>query len=231
MAVPIHPYLRPLRDVLAAHADSDTAKGQSAYMKDKFGFFGIKMPQRRQIMRGFLKEHGRPGHDDIEAVVRSAWAQPQREFQYCGMELFTHEARTFPPAQLLLAEELILGKSWWDTVDHLAVHGVGKILYRFPGWIASTSRRYLESKELWLQRTALIFQLQYGERTDRELLFATVRELAGHPDFFIRKAIGWALRQYAYTDRRAVQELMKDVKLSPLSVREALKHAERPDVA
>lgn len=182
-------------------------------------------------MRGFLKEYGRPATDLLDDVVRSAWEQPQREFQYSGMELFTHAAKTSVPGKLLLAEELILRKSWWDTVDHLAVHGVGKILQRHPEMIAAANKRYLESNELWLQRTTLIFQLQYKEKTDRKLLFENVKKLADHPDFFIRKGIGWALRQYAYVDKEAVIAFVKKVKLSPLSIREALKHSDGSEAA
>ncbi len=221
----IHPYLKPLQRLFESEADERIAIGQRAYMKGNFDFYGIKTPHRRQLIRVFLEEHGRPAHDLMAAICRSAWDQPQREFQYTAMELFTHAAKTHGPQELLLAEELILRKSWWDTVDHLAVHGVGKILLHNRGSMVATNRHYMESGQLWLQRTALIFQLRYKEGTDRKLLFDNVRKLADHKDFFIRKAIGWALRQYAYVDKHAVIGLLRTVELSPLSVREALKHA------
>ena len=224
MSTRIHPYLRPLQELFAAHADPAIAAGQAAYMKNKFEFFGIKTTDRRALMRGFFKEHGRPGTDRLEEVVRSAWTQKQREFHYAGMEIFTHAARQLGPEFLPLAEHMILHHSWWDTVDHIAVHGVGAILLRHPQIIRSTNDRYMKSGELWLQRTALIFQLQYKEKTDRKLLFDNITGLADHKDFFIRKGIGRALRQYARTDPKAVKEFVSTTPLSPLSVREAMKH-------
>jgi 3-methyladenine DNA glycosylase AlkD len=220
----IDPFLAPLRELFADHADPEIAAGQAAYMKGKFGFFGIKSPLRRSLTRQFLKEHGHPPADRLEGVVRSAWKQPQREFQYTGMELLGARAKKAGPEILPLAEELILDRSWWDTVDHLAVHVVGEVLRRHRPLIPEYNARWLRSGELWWQRTALIFQLQYKTETDVGILFANVRELAGHPDFFIRKGIGWALRQYARIDPRAVKGLLEEVRLSPLSVREAMKH-------
>jgi 3-methyladenine DNA glycosylase AlkD len=224
MSSKIHPYLEPLRELFADHADPEIAAGQQAYMKDKFQFFGIKTPQRRALVRGFLKEHGRPPGEQLAAVVRSAFAQPQREFHYTGMELFTHAAKKLGPEYLPLAEELILTHSWWDMVDHIAVHGVGAILRRHPQLIHEVNERYMASGELWLQRTALIFQLQYKEHTDQKLLFSNIERLADHKDFFIRKGIGWALRQYARIDPKAVKEFIGRQSLSPLSVHEAGKH-------
>ena len=224
MAATLHPYLRPLRDLLAAHADPVIAAGQRAYMKEKFVFFGIKTNDRRSIMRSFLQEHGRPALEDLPAIIRSAYAQPQREFHYTAMEFFTHAAKKLDHTSLPLAGEMILTHSWWDTVDHIAVYGVGAILQRHPEFIAPTIDRYIKSGELWLQRTALIFQLQYKQNTYRELLFSTIEELAGHKDFFIRKGIGWALRQYARTDPQAVAAFVRSHRLSPLSMREATKH-------
>jgi len=224
MSAPLHPYLRPLRELFAAHADPAIAAGQKAYMKDRFAFFGIKTTERRSIIRSFLKDHGRPSVEDLPAIIRSAYAQPQREFHYTAMELFTQAGKKLDHVALPLAEEMILQNSWWDTVDHIAVHGVGAILQRQPELITPTIDRYIKSGELWLQRTALIFQLQYKENTDRKLLFSTIEELAHHKDVFIRKGIGWALRQYARTDPEAVAAFVRSHRLSPLSVREATKH-------
>jgi 3-methyladenine DNA glycosylase AlkD len=219
-----HPYLRPLQQLFESHADPEVAVAQAAYMKNKFRFYGLKTDQRRSLMQQFFKEHGRPPVEELEEVVRSAWAQPQREFHYAGMEIFTHGAKKLGRDFLPLAEFMILDHSWWDTVDHIAVHGVGVILQRHPANIRQVNDRYMRSNELWLQRTALIFQLQYKEKTNTNILFGNISKLSDHPDFFIRKGIGWALRQYARTDPKAVKEFVASTRLAPLSVREALKH-------
>jgi 3-methyladenine DNA glycosylase AlkD len=225
MPPPLHPWLEPLRERFADLADPEIAAAQERYMRGRFTFFGLKTPARRAAVKAHVQEVGRPSASIVEAVVRSAWQQPQREFHYTGMEVFTAAVKRNPVLEALpLAEELILTHSWWDTVDHLAVHGVGAILAEHPAQMAQVVDRYLASGELWLQRTALIFQLQFGTRTDEALLFRTIVELAPHQDFFIRKGIGWALRQYARTAPAQVRTFLATHTLAPLSVREASRH-------
>ena len=120
--------------------------------------------------------------------------------------------------------QLIVTKSWWDTVDALAAHVVGVMVARQPV-LLSTMDEWVVSDELWLIRTAILHQLRYKSQTDTERLFRYCAQHAGHKDFFIRKAIGWALREYARTDPDAVRRFVKTQSaLSGLSVREALKH-------
>jgi 3-methyladenine DNA glycosylase AlkD len=224
MSTRLHPYLRSLQELFESHSDPVVAIAQAAYMKNKFRFFGLKTDQRRALMRQFFQEYGRPPVEQLEEVVRMAWAQPQREFHYAGMELFTYNAKKLGTGFLPLTEFMILTSSWWDTVDHIAVHGIGVILKDHAAIMRQVNDRYMRSNELWLQRTALIFQLQYKERTNVSILFGNIRKLSDHTDFFIRKGIGWALRQYARTDPKAVKEFVTSTQLSPLSAREAVKH-------
>lgn len=143
---------------------------------------------------------------------------------YAGMELFGRHVKRMDPSWLTLAEEIILQHSWWDTVDYIAVKIVGPILLRHPDHLQDLARRWMDSDERWLQRTVLIMQLQWKERTHEQLLFQNCAELAHHKDPFIRKAIGWALRQYARSRPDAVRWFVANHQFSPLSVREALKH-------
>ncbi len=219
----IDPYLRPLHRLFQESGNGTIARGQEAYMKGHFRFHGIKSPERRVLLRSFLETAGPPPVDRLAAIVRSAWSAEEREMHYAGMELFASKARALDPSWLPLADELILQNSWWDTVDFIAVHIVGAILARRRESLLAYNRHCMDSDQLWLQRTALIMQLQWKERTDEELLFQNCRALAGHPDFFIRKGIGWALRQYARTNPVAVRQFVSSHALSPLSAREALK--------
>ena len=220
----LHPYLQPLHHLFKEHGDATIAKGQQAYMKGQFRFHGIKTPERRRLMRLFLERYGLPAGHELADIVRSAWTAAEREMHYAGMELFARKARSLDPSWLPLAEEIILARGWWDTVDFIAVHIVGSILLRNGSHLDQWNRRWVDSNELWLQRTALIMQLNWKDRTDELLLFANCAELAGHPDLFIRKGVGWALRQYARTSPETVRRFVATHHLSPLSTREALKY-------
>lgn len=219
----MHPWLVPLSTALEDAADPVTASGQQAYMRDRFPFYGIKTPQRRSLLREHVLKHGRPELEELPDVVRACWALPQREYQYVGMELLSAASRKLGMEYLPLIEESILTKSWWDTVDHLAVHAAGAVLLRNRDQLEATNEHWLGSGELWLLRTALIAQLSWKDHTQVDVLFGNCAVLATHPDFFIRKGIGWALRQYARTDPMAVADFVRKHSLSPLSEREALR--------
>ena len=113
--------------------------------------------------------------------------------------------------------------SWWDAVDTIADHLIGFHLQRFPELVPVSVAKWLASDNMWLQRTAILFQLKYKKKTDVSLLFHCIKEMANSKEFFIRKAIGWALREYSKTDAAAVQSFVASTELWPPSVREALK--------
>ncbi len=142
---------------------------------------------------------------------------------YTACDLLRKHAKKLGPQDLPLVEELITTKSWWDTVDLLAVHVAGAILKSHPKEIPGWNKRWITSDNMWLNRTALIHQLAWKEGTNKTLLFANIERHAAHKDFFIRKAIGWALRTLAETDPAAVKDFVRSHKLSPLSEREALR--------
>jgi 3-methyladenine DNA glycosylase AlkD len=133
--------------------------------------------------------------------------------------------RVGSPALLPTVQELITTKSWWDTVDTLAAHTVGPLVAAYPG-LVDTMDAWVTDANMWLVRTAILHQLRYKERTDAERLFRYCTVQASHRDFFVRKAIGWALRDYARTDPEAVRRYVEEHRsiLAPLSVREASKH-------
>jgi len=221
--VSLHPYLRPLADQFASHADAAQAAAMKAYLKDNFPFYGIKTPDRRALLRAHIEEHGAPAGEELPAIARSAWQQPQRELHHVGLDLLMKAAKKFTPEHLPLVEQLITTKSWWDTVDALAIHVAGPILKRDLKERKAWNKRWSMSDNMWLIRTSIIFQARYKEDTDRAMLFATIERHAAHPDFFIRKAIGWSLRELVATDPKAVKDFVRTHTLSPLSVREALR--------
>jgi 3-methyladenine DNA glycosylase AlkD len=220
----MHTYLAPLADPFRRAADPANAAAMERYMKDIAPFLGIKTPQRRALLKAHIDTHGLPPIAELPAICRSALAQPEREWHYCAVVLLVRLAKKLGPVHLPLIEELITTKSWWDTVDLLASNVVGVVLKRHSKEIARWNTRWIESPDLWLNRTAILFQLKWKGDTERELLFANIRRHAGHTDFFIRKAIGWALRELSRSDHRAVQAMLRVQPLSPLSRREALRH-------
>ena len=205
--------------------DPARAPAMAAYMRDRFPFFGLPASTRRGLARTALAGLPKPSEGELAEIARGCWARDEREFQQFACDYLTAQLDVPGPAFLTVAEELITTKSWWDTVDPLATHFVGGLVRRHPALIARMDD-WSGATDLWLIRTAILHQLHYGPATDTTRLFAYCTRQAGHPDFFVRKAIGWALRHYARTDPAAVRGYLtaQAARLSPLSIREAAKH-------
>jgi 3-methyladenine DNA glycosylase AlkD len=218
-------YLLPLNHLFAANANAQNALAMKAYMKNRFEFFGIRSTQRRELQQAFLAEHGRPKPFDVE-ILLSLWDAEQREFQMFGLDLLRKQAAQAEENDLKLIEQLILTKSWWDTVDGLASWVCGPYFLKFPEKKRPITDAWAISENMWLRRTSIIFQLGYKRKTDTELLFKHIELNLGTKEFFINKAIGWSLREYAKTDAGLVSDYVKrmEKKLHPLSVREAMKN-------
>ncbi len=221
---PLHPFWQPLAEAFRRNASTEIAAGAQKYMRNQYAFFGIKSPERRAMLSAFIATQGIPAATEIPDMVRNAWAQPEREWQYAAMELMQKRIKKMPEATLGLCEELITQKSWWDTVDFIAPNLVGSLLQRFPEHRDALIGKWMHSGNFWLQRSCLLFQLRYKGQTDQELLFELCSQLSGEKEFFIRKAIGWALRQHAKFAPEAVLDFVNSTPLQALSQREALKH-------
>lgn len=204
-------------------ANPEKASWQKAYLRNQFEFYGINSPEQEMIRKDIFAEFGIPDQTEVEVIIHELWALPQREFQYFGLFLVEKMIKKANPDFIRALELMITTKTWWDTVDMIASHHVGVLLQRFPELTPVYNKKWMASGNLWLQRTAVLFQLKYKDKTDTSLLFDLIRQLAGHKDFFIRKAIGWALREYSKTSPDAVLRFLNNIDLSPLSRREALK--------
>lgn len=201
-------------------ADPAKAGPMAAYMKHHFAFLGIKSPERRAATRGLIRDQT----EGVADCAETLWALPHREYQYVACDLLERHAKVLPASALPRVLKLVTAKSWWDTVDALA-KVVGTLARNDPKLVARVEK--LSTHEnMWLRRIAILHQLGYGAGTDVERLTRICLTNAADPEFFIRKAIGWALREYAHHDPDAVRRILiqHGAELSPLSVREASMH-------
>ena len=214
-----------LRADFAAHRDQVRAAQMSAYMKHRFAFFGVPAPARRAIAKVFVASGAGLSAGGLIEHAESCWVQPEREFQYVGADLLARWAPRLTPDDIEAVGRLITTKPWWDTVDTLAVHVVGSLVATHPD-VRQVMDQWIEADDIWLARTALLHQLRYGQATDAERLFRYALLRADDTEFFIRKAIGWALRQYARCEPEAVRTFVVEHgdDFSALTRREALKH-------
>ncbi|HDR89702.1 MAG TPA: DNA alkylation repair protein [Bacteroidetes bacterium] len=211
-----------LEETFDRHADPEKAVMMKKYMKNKFPFFGIQSLLRRELLRPLIRNM-QPCRRELMEVVDELWSRENREYQYAAMELADRFRQLLDERDVCFLERLITIRSWWDTVDFLASRLTGSFLQRFPDLVHGVNKQWMESGNLWLQRTCLLFQLRYKEKTDTGLLFANIAACAASGEFFLQKAIGWALREYSKTDPETVRHFVGTHKLSPLSEREALK--------
>jgi 3-methyladenine DNA glycosylase AlkD len=211
--------------VYGAAADPERAVAMAAYMRDQFPFLGIPSPVQKRLAREVMAGIDRPDERDLRSVSTICWRMSEREYQYFACGLLRRHVRGCGPGFLTVARHLVTTKPWWDTVDALAAHTVGPLVARHPELVASMDE-WAVDEDMWLVRTAILHQLTFKEATDAQRLFRYCRQQAAHKDFFVRKAIGWALREYARTDPAAVRAFVHGhaSRLSGLSVREATKH-------
>jgi 3-methyladenine DNA glycosylase AlkD len=208
-------------------ADPERAIAMKAYMRDQFEFYGLMRKDRDAVVRAAVAGLPVPTEAELTSLSRACWKEPQREWQYLALGQLRKHGKRLSVDFLPVAKELVTTKSWWDTVDELAVHVVGGLVERHPE-LAKEMDAWAKSGELWLVRSAILHQNRYREKTDAARLFAYCAANAEEKDFFMRKAIGWALRTHAATDARAVERFVKKTPtLSPLSVKEAMRGVER----
>ena len=212
-------------EVFSAHRDPSRAEGMTAYMKNRFPFLGISSPDRRRLARMAFDGLPRPTEEDLLDFCRACWRRPEREYQYVAIDQLRRATKRLSKGVLTELRWMIVTKPWWDSCDPLSATVVGGIVRRFPE-AASTMEEWIRDETLWLRRAALLHQLKWKEDCDRERLFRFCRLTMEEKDFFIRKAIGWALRQHARVAPGEVSRFLTENRdrLSGLSFREAAKH-------
>lgn len=205
------------------NSNQEEADAMAKYMKGQFKFLGVKSNKRKELQKDFLKSLNTK--ETINKVwVLQLWSYEEREFQYLAMDYLVKKKKALTKEHIQLIETLILTKSWWDTVDLLASTLVGHICKEYPELVSEYIVPWATHENMWLRRTAILYQLKYKEQVDVDILEYAIEKNSNDNDFFIRKAIGWALRQYSKSNPQWVKEFIKTHELSNLSVKEGSKY-------
>ena len=218
-------YASSCRVFLKAHHNPTTALAQSKYMRNKFSFIGIKTPQRHELFKEFESIHGtKPKIDNLE-LAKEFIRFPEREMWYTALHFLDGYKSLLKHKDLPFLKEMIVHSDWWDIVDTLASNQIGT-LCKNDTEAKIEVQSWISDENMWLRRTAIIYQLKYKDDTDVDFLSRAVLTCAHESEFFIRKAIGWALRQHSKTDPKFVRQFvaLHRQKLSKLSIREATKY-------
>ncbi len=220
-------FIDTLETELKHKANAEIALKQKAYMRNQFEFYGLKTEERREIQKPFLIKAYLPDKKDLDNIVKILWQKSQRDYQLFAQELVFKYVKQFEKKDIDLLEYMVSHKSWWDTVDFIAYKLMGAYFKMYPEERSVCVDKWLKSKNIWLQRSALLFQLKYKKDLDTQILTSCIHALLGSKEFFINKAIGWVLREYSRTNPEWVIEFVSQTALSALSKKEALRLIKR----
>lgn len=214
-----------LEQVFRKNASAETAAPMEAYLKNNFPFLGIKTTLRRILFKEIWKLHKEEVKQNAREIAMELFSMKEREFHYCAIEILMKELKKkYRKEDVQLIEKMIVTHSWWDSVDTIAKYLLGNYLAQFPEEIPNVIKRFYSSDNMWLNRSAILFQLDYKAKTDSKLLFSICEKHKASKEFFIQKAIGWALRDYSRFNPKGVTEFVAKTDLKPLSKREALRN-------
>ena len=221
----MHPLTKELINGFTVNANPAIAAGAKAYLRNQFDFYGLQSPLRREVIKAAFKQHTFNSEAELIACAKEIWEQPERECHYAALELLAKYKKLWTIDIISFFEYLITTKSWWDSVDTIFSLLLAPYFKLFPQQIKSITGRWNKTEDnYWLQRCSIMFQKPYKKDTDTALLKQYILNCNHSKEFFIQKAIGWALREYAKTNPEWVKEFVANNKLAPLSIREALKH-------
>ena len=204
--------------------NEQVAEPMKAYMKHHFPFLGIKSPERKELLKTFFSTYSVPERSQLHEEVMAIFEMPEREYQYAAIALLSKNQKHLTLEDLAFCEKLITEKSWWDSIDSIAPSIVGTIVLKNRVNGERIMRQWSGSDNMWLNRAAILHQLKYKKETNEQFLMEIILGHTESNEFFIQKAIGWVLREYAKTDPEFVIHFVASNVLKPLSKREALKN-------
>ena len=219
-----------IRQALADNANPDKAEGMRAYMKSEMPFRGVQKPAGRKLVSEVLRTNPLSDKQAWQGTVLELWRNAEyREERYVALDVAgAPQYRAFRTLDTLpMFEEIVVSGAWWDYVDEVATHRLRELLELYPKDIARSMRSWSRDENMWKRRSAILCQINRKEETDLRLLFDCIDPNLSHPDFFIRKGIGWALRSLAWTNLKVVEDYVNrnSDRISRLSASEALKNA------
>ncbi len=221
-----HPITEIIRSGLREAGNEEFAVNMQAYMKSSLPFHGVKSKEQAAISKPLFREHPIREFDEYKTVIEELWSSEYREEKYAAIACARHHKKLITLDAIPIYEMMIREGAWWDYVDVIAVHLVGPVLLSSPEHMVPLLRLWIDDENMWIRRTAILAQLMFKEKMDTGLLFEFCDKRLHEDEFFIRKAIGWVLRQHSKTDPdviRAYVDSRRD-KMSGLTLREASKY-------
>ena len=214
-----------LLDSLGQFATSSRKLKMEAYMRNQFVFMGVMATERKECFKNWYKKLEISSEEDLLLLAKKLWKSEYRELKYCTIDLLLKFKKLWTAKSYTFFLDMIVSDSWWDTVDMIASNLVGQYLLKHdPEMWEKESQAFIDSNNLWLQRTALIFQLKYKNRLHKSLLERNITQLKKNSDFFIQKAIGWSLREASKTYPNWVREIIYGLDIEGLAKKEASKY-------
>ncbi|CAM3864506.1 DNA alkylation repair protein [Flavobacterium branchiophilum] len=218
-------FITHLENVFLEHKNPEQALSMEAYMKDNFKFIGIKTELRRSLQKTVFEKYQTELINNFRQIITTLFEKESREFHYCAIEIgMKYFKKNYQESDISTIAYLLTTHSWWDSVDVVAKYLLGGYLQHFPEKKFLVIENFSNSHKMWLNRSAIIFQLSYKDKTDFELLKSECEKHKTSKEFFIQKAIGWALREYSRYNPNGVLNYVADTNLKPLSKREALRN-------
>ncbi|OJH17076.1 hypothetical protein BLX88_20390 [Bacillus obstructivus] len=214
--------IKKIENDLKERANKNEAILMEKYMKNNFKFFGLRAPLVKEVFKNFISYYSIQ-QNELKDLITYLWVKEEREYQMIAILFLNHYKKWLKEEDLTLIQYCITHKSWWDSVDSIATNILGHYMKTYPHHIYPTTEKWLESNDIWLQRSILLFQLKYKTNTNLSILFNSILFLKDSKEFFIQKAIGWALREYSKVDSEKVIQFVESTDLAPLSKRESLK--------
>lgn len=218
-------FINQLETTFQAHENKENSLAMAKYMKNHFDFYGIKTTERRLLFKEIWNANKDEIKNDVQNIATSLYTKKQRELHYCAIEIVIRECKgNYKKSDIHFIEKLLTTNSWWDSVDTISKYILGQYLLEFPDAVEDTIEKFSNSDNLWLNRSVILFQLGFKEKTDFDLLKAICLQHENSTEFFIQKAIGWSLREYAKTNPHQVIDFVTHSNLKPLSKKEAVKN-------
>lgn len=220
----LHKYLQPLQATFEQETNHEQATKAKAYLLNQFEHYGLKTSLRRGISKSYFTKHRLSTIEELTAITKACFLHPYREFHHAGIELYALHKKLWNKQSIKTIEFGLLTNSWWDSVDTIASDWIDPYFKLYPEQIQPVTQEWNLSTNLWLQRSSIMFQKFRKKDTDTLLLSKYILHCANANEFFIQKAIGWALREYGKTNPDWVKHFVAHHRLAPLSKREALKN-------